>query len=187
MPYIQKLNVVYGDDEKQQPHDAIECFSTTEGNPSRDVNNGMGGKHVWLVPVWTEDKNLAAEGFQFVDTRINRLALVREWKDDPRPDSDEQERKFPNLKEGCNPNTRAYIRLFPIDPEFPKGKVIKAYLFRSSESVLSHTLAEVINSQNPENRLLSTWGLAGATTDINRQRGGGYLYLGWNTDLAPGP
>ncbi|KAF8952976.1 hypothetical protein BDZ97DRAFT_1992103 [Flammula alnicola] len=177
MSYIQKLNVVYGDSETQEPHDAIKCFSTTE-EKSRDLNKGIGGKHVWLVPVWTEDKNLAAEGFQFVDT---------EWKVDPRPDSDEQERKFPNLREGCEPDTRAYIRLFPVDPEFPKGKVIKAHLFRSEEDVLGHTVADVINFQNPKNHLLSTWGLAGVTTDINRQRGGSYLYFGWNTDLAPGP
>ncbi|EKM52217.1 uncharacterized protein PHACADRAFT_164147 [Phanerochaete carnosa HHB-10118-sp] len=73
--YIQRLEVAYGDNEKEVPPDCIREISGL--SPNLDLNGGS--KCVWLVPVYTTDITKAATSFDmlvqaFEDPKFNDLA-----------------------------------------------------------------------------------------------------------------
>ncbi|GJE96972.1 hypothetical protein PsYK624_131820 [Phanerochaete sordida] len=73
--YVQRLEVVYGDDEKDAPPD---CIREANGlSPNLDFNGGS--KCVWLVPHYTTDAAKAATSFDvlvqaFEDPKLRDLA-----------------------------------------------------------------------------------------------------------------
>lgn len=73
--YVQRLEVIYGDDEKDAPSDCIREINGLSAN--LDFNGGS--KCVWLVPLYTTDTSKAATSFDvliqaFEDPKLKDLA-----------------------------------------------------------------------------------------------------------------
>lgn len=113
------------------------------------------------MPEYTEDPEEAAQGFLFIN--LDLKGFVRDIGDQT------------DLFAQTEDSGTAYIQ--PAD--LSDGKVTEVRLIRQETRFLG--------SEPSQQDVCNKWGLAGATTDINDNRRGDYLFLGWNTDLAPGP
>lgn len=62
IPLIKDIQVVYTQQSIDRPQNLIT--ETSGGSP--DINNGFGGKYVWLVPIWTSSKDESVTNIHFV-------------------------------------------------------------------------------------------------------------------------
>eukprot|EP01040_Poterioochromonas_malhamensis_P007445 gene7445-8030_t len=109
--YVQKFQVIYGNQPSQIPSNVVQEFSLQDP----DINRGYGGNYVWLEAVWTAEVNQAATAFQF----------VKQGDADPnRPNED--------LARGAGGSYRYLIPL--IQPGFDK-RIVEVKLFRSSDVI----------------------------------------------------
>lgn len=117
----------------------------------------------WFVPEYTDNPNEAANGFDFIDTAE---------KDDPQGAGNQ----YPDLSaESGHEPFKAYIR--PTSRGDESKKVTSVTLLRYELGFLKMGIWEP-----SKETLCNVWGLEGVTSDINAHsdRGGSYLYLGWN-------
>ncbi|KIP01434.1 hypothetical protein PHLGIDRAFT_80597, partial [Phlebiopsis gigantea 11061_1 CR5-6] len=73
--YVERLDVVFGNDENDMPTDCIHAISGQNSN----IDFQAGGKFIWLVPIYTTDVARAATSFDvliqsYEDPKLNDLA-----------------------------------------------------------------------------------------------------------------
>ncbi|KAL4744284.1 hypothetical protein BDW72DRAFT_98836 [Aspergillus terricola var. indicus] len=137
MPYLQSIDVRYGEDPSSEPSDAIR---TVDGS-NADINAGFGGDFVWLVPRYNFE----------TDNAVSNIRVIIQGD----PDSG-----YVDLAKGAGGDYR-YLRL-----ERDGGsKIQEVRLLRRNDEA--------------DFAAVRALGFDGLSSDINKGRGGDFLYVVW--------
>ncbi|KAH6843032.1 hypothetical protein B0I37DRAFT_357032 [Chaetomium sp. MPI-CAGE-AT-0009] len=143
--FIQTMDVAYGKGEAAAPDDRIRELR----GKSDDINHGLKGDYVWMVPKWTYDSDEAATGFEI----RTQESPMEGWKD---------------LAAGAGGH---YRYVYSNHNSNNVERVVDARLIRSDSGVSAEEQLAMLS------KLGSGW-VAG-TRDINDGRKGSYLYLAY--------
>jgi len=161
--FLEDVEIKYGTHPSEI---VLEAF----GDKS-NINKGYGGKNVWLVPKWTRDPNRASTSFSIQLTNAQQPGRN-------------------DLTNGSNSSWSCLLpNLEPVRSEPTKSANMPyCYLERQCENDRPTRVRQAFLIRTPQllQTAISNRWIDGWTGDINRGRGGKFLYLVWKNVPNPG-
>ncbi|KZP10116.1 hypothetical protein FIBSPDRAFT_872971 [Athelia psychrophila] len=161
-PYIQGIQVIYTDGLNPPAGYVQEEDKKME---DADINKGHGGKYVWIVPVWTDEKSKAVVGFKVVRRQV---ADQFSWTNK-------------NLAEAAGGDLRYLVPEMPGGSEEKDLPLLSLWLKREGH-LTQWTSTGESGLGGISKQALVDGEYHGKSGDINAGRGGDYLYLCYKLD-----